>query len=133
MKTPPPGIRVDLPFDAPPITKNKVRRLHYQAEAKMRREVVDQVRWAIKAARIKPVVGANVTLHWRVKDKRRQDGDGADPLKAACIDALVLEGVLPDDSWVHVPHSGITCHPPSTEGPAMWLELDVLTEYGEPA
>lgn len=22
MKTPPPGIRVDLPFDAPPITKN---------------------------------------------------------------------------------------------------------------
>lgn len=122
-------IRVDLPFETPPITKNKVRRMHYQAEAKLRREVVEDVRHSIRLSSIKPVVGANVVLHWRVKNKRRQDGDGADPFKAACIDALVLEGVIPDDSWVHVPHSGVTCHPPSTDGPATWLEIEVLTEY----
>ena len=121
---------IPLPYDTPPITKNKVRRLHHMAEAKIRAQVIEQVRWSIKAARIKPVVGANVVLHWRVKNKRRQDGDGADPFKAACIDALVLEGVLPDDSWVCVPFSGVQVHPPSDEGPATWLELDVLTEFG---
>ena len=126
-------IRIDLPFDAPPITKNKVRRMHYQAEAKLRADVIAQVRWSIKAARITPIVGANVVLHWRVKNKRRQDGDGADPFKAACIDALVLEGVLPDDTWVCVPFSGVQVHPPSDEGPATWLELTDITHYEETA
>lgn len=126
-------IQIPLAFEKPPMTKNSVRRMHYQAEAKLRAEVVANVRWSIKAARVKPVVGANVVLHWRVKNKRRQDGDGADPFKAACIDALVLEGVLPDDSWVCVPFSGVQVHPPSDEGPATWLELDVLTEYEEDA
>jgi crossover junction endodeoxyribonuclease RusA len=115
---------IDLPYDKPPMTKNKVRRMHYQAEAKLRRDVVEQVRWAIKASRVKPMVGAIVVLHWRVETKRRQDGDGADPFKAACIDALVLEGILPDDSWVHVVHSGVTCHPPIPGRPgALWLTL----------
>lgn len=122
-------IVIPLPWSAPPMTKNKIRRMHYQAEAKMRAEVIEQVRWSIKAARVKPIVGANVVLHWRVENKRRQDGDGADPFKAACIDALVLEGVLPDDSWIHCPFSGVQVHPPSDEGPATWLQLDVLTRY----
>ena len=34
------------------------------------------------------------------------------------------EGVLPDDSWVHVVHSGVTCHPPIPGQPgAMWLAI----------
>lgn len=99
---------VTLPWTSPPLTKNRVRRMHYQAEAKLRREVVEQARWSIKAARLKPMVGAIVILNWQMETRRRQDGDGADPTKAACIDALVLEGVLPDDSWVHVVHSGVT-------------------------
>ena len=114
---------IPLPFDAPPMTKNKVRRMHYHAEANLRRNTVDAARYAIRAARPEPMVGANITLHWRVATRRRQDGDGAQPTLSAAIDALVLEGVLPDDSWVHVVHSGVTCHPPSDEGPALWLEI----------
>lgn len=127
------AITIPLSYDAPPITKNKVRRMHHMAEATLRRQVIEQVRWSIKAARIKPIVGANVILHWRVKNKRRQDGDGADPFKAACLDALVLEGVLPDDSWIHCPFSGVQVHPPSTDGPATWLAIEVLTEFKEGA
>lgn len=115
-------IRIDLPFTAPPLTKNAVRRMHHMTEAKARKQIVEAVMWLTRG--IEPMAGANVTLHWRVPDKRRRDGDGADPTKAACIDGLVRGGVLPDDSWVHVPHSGTTVHPPVPGCPgAMWLTL----------
>jgi crossover junction endodeoxyribonuclease RusA len=110
------------------MTKNMVRRLHFQREAQLRREAITEARWTIRAAlrrgEIQPMIGANVTLHWRQGDNRRRDGDGAQPTLSLVIDALVLEGVLPDDSWVHVVHSGVTCHPPRRGLPgAMWLEL----------
>lgn len=115
-------IRIDLPFTAPPLTKNAVRRMHHMTEAKARKQIVEAVMWLARG--IEPMAGANVTLHWRVADNRRRDGDGADPTKAACIDGLVRGGVLPDDSWVHVPHSGVTVHPPVPGCPgAMWLTL----------
>jgi len=113
-----------LPWDKPPMTKNKVRRMHYRAEAKLRAEVIAAARLTIRRAKPEPMVGAIVILHWRPENKRRQDGDGADPTKAALLDALVLEGVLPDDSWVCVPHSGVTVHPPEPGQPgALWLTL----------
>lgn len=116
-------IRVDLPFAAPPLTKNQVRRMHHQAEAKARKRIVEAVAW-IARARITPMVGAIVVLHWRMPDRRRRDGDGAAPTLAACIDGLVRGGALPDDSWAHVPHSGVTTHPPIPGQPgALWLEL----------
>lgn len=120
---------VTLPWDTPPLTKNNVRRMHWQQEARARRPVVEAARWAVRAARLTPVDAANVVLHWRVPTRRRRDGDGADPTKAACIDALVLEGVLPDDSWAHIPHSGITVHPPAAGEPgALWLEVTEVSD-----
>lgn len=113
-----------LPYAQPPMTKNQQRRMHHHAEAKLRAEILNTCRWAIRAARLEPRVGANVVLHWRVANKRRQDGDGAAPTLSIVIDALVLEGVLPDDSWIHVPHSGVTCHPPLPKMPgSLWIEL----------
>lgn len=118
--------RLDLPWASPILTKNTVRRMHYQTEAKARKVIVDAVTWLARG-KVAPMVGANVTLHWRMADKRRRDGDGAAPTLAACIDGLVRAGVLPDDSWVHVPSSGVTCHPPLAGKPgAMWLEIESL-------
>ncbi|MDR7253732.1 hypothetical protein J2X46_002722 [Nocardioides sp. BE266] len=46
------------------------------------------------------------------------------PTLSACLDALVLEEVLPDDSWSHVLHSGVTVHDPIEGQPgAMWLTV----------
>lgn len=115
---------IPMPWASPPMTKNRVRRMNHYAEAKLRATTLDEARWAIRAAKVEPMVGAIVILNWRVATRRRQDGDGADPTKAAVIDALVLEGVLPDDSWIHVVHSGVTCHPPLAGEPgAMWVVL----------
>lgn len=118
---------IDLPFEAPPLTKNAVRLMHHHKEAKIRRESMEAVRWAIRAAKVQPLDAAVVILHWRQPDRRVRDGDGADPTKAICLDALVLEGVLPDDSWRFVRHSGITCHSPIKGKPgALWLSIEAV-------
>lgn len=117
-----------LRWSVPPLTKNMVRRLHHQREAQLRRDAITEARWAIRAAlrrgEIQPMDRADITLHWRQPDHRRRDGDGAQPTLSLVIDALVLEGVLPDDTWAHVIHSGITCHPPVRGLPGgFWVEL----------
>lgn len=125
---------VPLPFAEPPLTKNKVRRMHFRKEAEIRRQSIAAVREAIGAAKVQPLEQAVVILHWQQPNNRRRDGDGADPTKAFCIDALVLEGVLPDDSWGHVLHSGVTCHAPIKGKPgALWLTITDPTDLEESA
>ena len=113
-----------LPWSLPPLTQNQLRRMHHHAEAKAKAQAKSEARWAIRAARLAPRGGANVVLHWRMPDNRRRDGDGAAPTLKVILDALVAEGVLYDDSWVEVPHSGVTCHPPLPKMPgSLWVEL----------
>lgn len=118
---------IGLPWTKPPLSLNA--RQHHHVKAKETAEALDQVRYAIRFAKrtgLKPMVGANITLHLLVDTKRRRDADNLAPTLKVCQDALVLEGVLPDDSWVHVPHSGQTIHPPDGRPAAMWLTLEEL-------
>lgn len=119
---------VPLIWSKPPLTGNRTRGNPY-ARANEVKAAKEDARHAIRMNMPKPVVGAEVTLHFRPKDKRRRDADGLAPTLKVCLDALVLEGVLPDDSWIHVPAATCRIHPPNGEPAAMWLELDVLTEY----
>jgi hypothetical protein len=116
---------VPLPFwTKPPLTQNQLRRMHHMVEARQKADALGLVRHAVAAAHLKPMAGAIVILHWRMADRRRQDGDGAAPTLKVCLDALVKEGVLQDDSWIEVPHSGVSTHPPIPGQPgALWLEL----------
>lgn len=115
---------VPLPWTKPPLTQNGLRRMHHMTEARAKADAAMQARAAIRQARVPFHPGANVVLHWRMANRRRCDGDGAAPTLKVCLDALVKEGVLHDDSWVEVPHSGVTCHPPVKGQPgALWLEI----------
>lgn len=119
---------IPLPFMDPPLTKNTVRRMHFRVEARIRKDHLQNVRWAIRAARVKPIEQAVVVLHWQMPDQSRRDGDGAAPTLALCIDALVQEKVLPDDSWRYIIHSGITCHAPVKGAPGrLWLTISEAT------
>jgi crossover junction endodeoxyribonuclease RusA len=113
---------IRLPWPKPPLTGNRTRGNPY-ARAVEVKATVEGAQYAIRAAKPKPMVGANVTLHFRPKDRRRRDADGMYPTLKAIQDALVLEGVLPDDSWVCVPSATCRIHEPNGEGPAMWVEL----------
>lgn len=115
---------IALPWTEPPATQNQLRRMHHMAEAAVKRAALLEARSAIRAKGVPFMAGAIVILHWRQPDRRRRDGDGAAPTLKVCLDALVKEGVLADDSWVEVPHSGITTHPPIKGKPgALWLTL----------
>lgn len=113
---------VKLPWFRPPLSQND--RQHHHVKAKLVAAALGQARQAIREQGLKPRTGANVTLHYRVGDKRRRDADNLAIVLKVCLDALVLEEVIPDDSWVHVPHSGQTIHPPNGEPPSMWLTLE---------
>ena len=121
---------VVLPWLKPPLTGNRTRGNPYARAG----EVVlakSAAIAAVKLAQPAPMVGADVTLHYRPKDRRRRDADGLAPTLKVCLDAVVACGVLPDDSWVHVPSATCRIHPPEPGQPAlMWLEL---TPPGDPA
>ena len=122
-------IRIDLPWSKPPLSQND-RDERARGGARKIATAKAEARMAIRAARVEPIVGADVTLHYRVADRRRRDADNLAVVLKVCQDALVLEGVLPDDSWVCVPHSGQTIHPPEPGQPsALWLELSDITHF----
>lgn len=116
------AIVIPLPWAKPPLTGNRTRGNPY-ARANEVKVAKDDAAHAIRMNRPKPLVGADVSLVFRPKDRRRRDADGLAPTLKVCLDALVADGILPDDSWVHVPRA--TCHirPPTGEAAAMWLEL----------
>jgi hypothetical protein len=123
-------IAIPLPWTTPPLAQND--RQHWATKARAFGAAKTTARWAIRAAKVPRIVGAVVTLHYRVPDMRVRDSDGPAPTLKACLDALVAEGVLPDDSWVCVPASGIRFHPPEKNQPGcIWLELTDITHFKE--
>ena len=119
---------IPLPWLNPPLTGNRTRGNPY-ARANEVKAAKDVALYAIKAARLEPIVAASVTLHLRPATKRRRDADGLFPTLKVCQDALVSAGVLPDDSWVSVPRATCEIHPPTDEPAAMWLELSDITTF----
>lgn len=116
---------IPLPWDNPPISANRGRNDQYAHAAKVRKVQGEAVQ-AIKAANPTPLVGANVTLHLRVATRHRRDTDNLSAVLKPVLDALVVCGVLPDDSWVHVPRATCEIHPPNGEPAAMWVELEEI-------
>ena len=125
-------ITIPLPWAKPPLTQND-RDERKRGGARKIAEAKATARLAIQSAKPTPIVGADVTLHWLIPTRGRRDSDNLGPTLKAVLDALVLEGVLPDDSWVHVPRSGHEIHPPTGEPAAMWLELTNIHPYDEAA
>lgn len=123
-------IRIDLPWTKPPLTGNRTRGNPY-ARANEVKAAKAQACEAVKAAMVRPIVGADVSLHFLPTSRQRRDADGLFPTLKVVQDALVLERVLPDDSWVSVPAATCRIHPPlgTGEPAAMWLELTNVHEY----
>ena len=69
---------------------------------KAKRENQDIVRWAIRAARLKPIKKpVRLWCLWIEKDRRRDHDNTAFGLKFI-QDALVDEGILKDDGWANI-------------------------------
>ena len=108
-----------------PLTQNQVRRMHHLAEARVKRQMSDDARWLIRNAKLTPLTRAAVTLHYRPGTRRPCDADGLAPTLKVALDALVREGVLPDDDYRHVPRVGIQIEEPHDGMPAgFWLTIE---------
>jgi len=118
---------IPLPWLKPPLSQND-RKERNRGGSQRIKVALKQARLAVREAKVEPIVGAVVTLHYRVPDRRRRDADNLAPTLKVCQDALVAEGVIPRDDWVCVPASGQQIHPPSGP-PAMWLELTDITNF----
>lgn len=123
-------IRIDLPWTKPPLTGNRTRGNPY-ARAKEVATAKAEAIIAIRQAKPRRIVGANVSLHYQAATFHRRDADGLFPTLKVCQDALVAEGILPDDSFVCVPAATCRIHEPNGDPASCWIELDVLTEYEE--
>jgi crossover junction endodeoxyribonuclease RusA len=121
-------VTIRLPWSRPPLSQND-RDERKRGGARKIAAVKEEARLAIRAAKVTPVVGAVVTLHWLIPTRHRRDSDNLGPTLKVCQDALVLEGILPDDSWVHVPRSACEIHPPNGETSTIWLELTNIHPY----
>lgn len=121
-------IVIPLPWSKPPLTGNRTRGNPYARAGEVKTAKAEA--WlAIRDVAPRHIVGADVTLHFRPSTRQRRDADGLFPTLKVCQDALVLAGVLPEDSWVTVPAATCRIHPPTGEPAAMWLELTAITEY----
>ena len=116
-------ITIPLPWSKPPLTGNRTRGNPYARAFEVKAARDDATVALLRLDERPRLVGANVTLHFRPKDRRRRDADGLFPTLKVCIDALVGLGILPDDSWIHVPRASCEIHPPNGQPAAMWLEL----------
>ena len=119
---------IPLPWLKPPLSQND-RKERNRGGSQRIKVALKQARLAVREAKVEPIVGAVVTLHYRVPDRRRRDADNLAPTLKVCQDALVAEGVIPRDDWVCVPASGQQIHPPTDEPAAMWLELSDITTF----
>lgn len=118
---------IPLPWATPPLSGNRTRG-NPHARANEVKAAKEAARWAIRAANLPQLVGAEITLCYRVATRHRRDADNLAPTLKAVQDALVLEGIVPDDSWVHIPSATCRISPPNGEPAAMWLEVTALGE-----
>ena len=93
--------RAEIPLKLPSCNDyiNECRKNKYAA-AKMKRETEDQIGWFIK--RLTPIEAPCVVHFTWIEKSQRRDLDGAAFGKKFILDAMVKQGILPDDNrkWV---------------------------------
>lgn len=76
--------------------------------------------WVARAQGVPRLEAASVALWVRPPDWRRRDADSWALALKHCIDGLVDAGVLPDDSWPHVPEVSVQVVLPDGSGRWEW-------------
>lgn len=114
--------RIDLPWTRPPLHENQ--RLHWAAEARIKRDVRNTGAWLTKAANIPATEYCQVTLYWAPGDHRIRDEENPTPTSKYLCDGIVDAGIVPDDAprWMKK-HMPVILPPPEPAG--MWLEVTV--------
>lgn len=80
----------------------RANRTHWAVGAKQKAEAESRIGWYIREAKLKPVSGpCHVQIAWH-EPNRRRDIDNVTSAVKFVLDALVKQGILPDDSQAYV-------------------------------
>jgi hypothetical protein len=123
-----------LPWIQPPITSNQQRRMHYMAEARIKRQIRFTVGLQAKLARLpKGLARVEIVLNWQPAIARARDEDSLAPTLSSCCDALALGhysrhpgyGLVADDT-AGIVTSRTVIHPVAKPA-KFWLEIEDLS------
>jgi hypothetical protein len=125
---------VPLPWLKPPLTANEQRRMHYQAEARIKRHIRWDVGFAAVAAYVpRGLQRVEIVLNWQPAIARRRDEDALAPTLKSVVDGLAAgtkrypgHGLVPDDTPDHVT-SRTVIHPVAKPA-RFWLTIREVTE-----
>jgi crossover junction endodeoxyribonuclease RusA len=117
---------VRLPWNKPPLSLNDRRQ--WAEHSRVRREVRDAARWAIRAAKLGgPYELVEVCLHWRPARNNRRDEDNPALTAKVVFDACVDEGLVRDDEPRFMRKLMPEIHPAVPgQGAMVWLSVAVL-------
>jgi hypothetical protein len=122
-----------LPWIQPPLTSNEQRRMHYMAEARIKRGIRADVGWAAKAAKLpKGLARVEIVLNWQPELRRGRDEDSLAPTLKSVVDSLALGkgrnpgyGLVADDT-AGIVTSRTVIHPVAKPA-KFWLEIEDLS------
>lgn len=112
--------RFDMSWRELPLSQNK--RIHYLKVNRLRGEIITEVGWRVKKAKIPRCDRIRVELHWLPVTARARDTDNPAPSLKAVIDGLKLAGVVEDDDHTHVT-SEVIIHNPRPGVVKFWVEV----------
>lgn len=118
-------VRIDLPWTTPPLSLND--RIHWAAKARTTREIRNTTHLLARSAKLpKGAKYAVVQLHYAPRDNRRRDTDNLVATGKPIFDALVIYGLVSDDTAEFMGKPEPIIHPKSDTGQGqMWLEIEV--------
>lgn len=115
---------ISLVDGKPPLNANQ--RLPWYVTRSRVAAVRNEVQWRIKRAKVQPAKHLTVGLHYRPAQNRTRDASNLMPTQKPAVDALVREGVVPDDSAEWVTEQLPYIHPADKAlPPRLWLKVVV--------
>lgn len=90
----------------PPLTMNAANSVHWSKKRDARIRTHALIKQALQKTPVPPLERATVAIVQLAPDARRRDNDSLGLFRKHVLDALVAEGVFPDDNTNHVIDGG---------------------------
>jgi crossover junction endodeoxyribonuclease RusA len=118
-----PGVwEFPLHFRTPPLSMND-RPGNRQQEARQQAEVLAALRWVIRAETIPALPRIRIELHYFPARAGRRDPINLCATLKPLQDAVVAEGIVPDDIPQYVEHVMPVIHRPVRVGAGLWCRV----------
>lgn len=119
-----------LPWITPPLSQNGSRGSNPHVHAAKVRRAMEAARFTIRAQRLPVLASITCELHWVPARNGRRDPINVTATLKVVEDAMVLEGVIPDDTPKYCTSVMPIIHPANPRDPHMYVRVLNLDPAG---